>query len=63
MANREDQLLIGLGIHGQLMIVDRKNGIVMVKTSSQPDRFDIPKVELTVRMFKEVQKQLAGGEK
>ncbi|KAK6410776.1 hypothetical protein LTR95_018167 [Oleoguttula sp. CCFEE 5521] len=30
-------IMIGLGIHGQTLVVDRKNGIVLAKTSSQPD--------------------------
>ena len=38
VADSDSEIIIGIGIHGQMVFVDRKNGIVMAKTSSQPDR-------------------------
>lgn len=48
-------LLIAMGIHGQMMIVDLKNDLVMVKTSSQADRSDLSAWGLTYRLFKVIQ--------
>ena len=59
VANSQDQLLMGLGVHGQMLFVDRINGIVMAKTSSQPERTDRNKSALTILAFKEFQRLLA----
>ena len=60
LANSESEILIGLGIHGQMLMVDRKNVVVMAKTSSQPDRVDGGKIALTALAFKEFQRLLKG---
>lgn len=59
LSNKQDQMLIGLGVHGQILIADRKNGIVMAKTSSQPTRTDFGKSALTILAFKEFQRLLS----
>lgn len=51
----EEKLLIALGIHGQMMLVDLKNEIVMAKTSSQPDFFDPKSGGLAFRLFRTLQ--------
>ena len=58
LANKENQILFGLGVHGQMLCVDRKNGIVMAKTSSQPLRVDMDKIALAALAFKEFQRLL-----
>lgn len=58
LSNKHDQILIGLGVHGQMLLADRKNGIVMAKTSSQPTRIDFGKMALTILAFKEFQRHL-----
>ncbi|KAK3713464.1 hypothetical protein LTR37_008422 [Vermiconidia calcicola] len=63
LAGKESDELAGLGIHGQHLFVDRKNGIVMAKTSSQPDRIDMKKVGLTMAAFEEFQRILTGSER
>ncbi len=45
-----------------MLIADRKNGIVMAKTSSQPERFDAGKMFRAVLAFKEFQHLLVVGE-
>ena len=62
LANSEEQMLMGLGVHGQILLVDRKNGIIMAKTSSQPARFDAGKMFLAVLAFKEFQRLLTMSE-
>ena len=47
-----------LGVYGQQLMVDRKNGIVLAKTASQPDPVDFSKVVVTVGAFKEFQRIL-----
>ncbi|KAK3724902.1 hypothetical protein LTR37_000950 [Vermiconidia calcicola] len=63
LAGKKEDELAGLGIHGQHLFVDRKNGIVMAKTSSQPDRIDMKKVGLTMAAFEEFQRILTGSER
>ena len=58
VADDSVQLLMGLGVHGQMMFADRQNKIVMVKTSSQPDRFDGRKAALTAKAFREFRRIL-----
>ncbi len=59
LSDRSDDVLLALGIHGQILIVDRANKIVMAKTSSQPDRTDAKKSALVFAAFKEFQRILA----
>lgn len=58
LSNSDEQMLMCTGVHGQLLLVDRKNGIVIAKTSSQPSRIDFGKMALTVLAFKEFQRLL-----
>lgn len=58
LSNKQDQILIGIGVHGQMVIADRKNGIVMAKTSSQPNRVDFGATALAILAFKEFQRVL-----
>lgn len=51
-------VVMGLGIHGQMLFADRKSGIVVVKTASQPDSVDFVKVKMTVLAFMEFQRLL-----
>ena len=62
LADRETQILMALGIHGQMLIVDQKNGIVLAKTSSQPLQVDIAKIGLATLAFKEFQRLLMEAE-
>ena len=65
LSNRQDQVLMAMGVHGQMLFVDRKNRIVMAKTSSQPARVDFSMTALTVFAFKQFQQLLtteANGE-
>ncbi|QIW98193.1 hypothetical protein AMS68_003711 [Peltaster fructicola] len=55
IASGEEQLLVALGIHGQMLLVDLKNEIVMAKTSSQPDFFDPKAAGLAFRLFRTLQ--------
>ena len=48
VGDSSSQMLVGLGIHGQMLFVDRKNGIVLAKTSSQPVPIDMEKIVLTI---------------
>ena len=61
LGDSNNQALMGIGIHGQMMFVDRLNQIVMVKTSSQPSRFDIKKVWLAIKAFEEFKRILIGN--
>ena len=49
---------MALGVHGQMLLVDRKHGIVMAKTSSQPSRVDFGMTAMTVLAFKQFQQLL-----
>lgn len=59
LSNSSEEVLMGLGIHGQMLFVDRKSKIVMAKTSSQPLGIDMKKVGLTVQGFREVRRVLS----
>jgi CubicO group peptidase (beta-lactamase class C family) len=56
LADGEAGLMIAMGIHGQTLVVDHKNDIVMVKTSSQPDGDS--KIASALVAFKEIQRVL-----
>lgn len=60
VSGREEGVFMGLGIHGQMLFVDRKSKMVLAKTSSQPEAIDMEKVGLTVEGFKEVRRVLHG---
>jgi CubicO group peptidase (beta-lactamase class C family) len=47
-------LLFGFGIHGQYLIVDRRNEIVIAKFSSQPIPIDVYQIMLTMRAVAQV---------
>ncbi|OQO06163.1 hypothetical protein B0A48_08751 [Cryoendolithus antarcticus] len=49
-------IMVAVGIHGQTLIVDRKAGIVLAKTSSQPD--PIMKLSSAVQGFLEIKRVL-----
>ena len=42
-------MIFGLGIHGQNLFVDRANGIVIAKVSSQPLPMDHARIALTMQ--------------
>ena len=52
-------LVFGMGIHGQNLFVDRVNGIVIAKLSSQAAPMDAPRIALTMRAVSELRKFLA----
>jgi hypothetical protein len=52
-------LLFGYGIHGQFLFVDRKNGIVAAKFSSQALPMDAARIGLMMRAISEIRKRLA----
>ncbi|KJY00037.1 6-aminohexanoate-dimer hydrolase like protein [Zymoseptoria brevis] len=58
LADSESETVMGLGIFGQMLLVDRKNGIVVAKTGSQVEATDRAKTGLTVAAFKEFQRIL-----
>ena len=58
VANKSNDILIGLGVHGQILCVDRKNGIVMAKMSSQGERVSMEKMTMAALAFKEFQRLL-----
>jgi CubicO group peptidase (beta-lactamase class C family) len=51
--DQSSHILMASGINGQLLLVDRKNGVVMAKTSSQPEKTVMEKIRLSIRAFKE----------
>lgn len=53
VASPTSRVLMASGTNGQLLVVDCKNGTVMAKTSSQPQRTDWEKIALTMRAFGE----------
>lgn len=63
LGSRETQMVMGIGIHGQMMFADRANKIVMVKTSSQPARIDMMKTFITIKAFQEFRRILMNMEK
>lgn len=52
-------LAFGMGIHGQNLFVDRKNGIVIAKLSSQAVPLDAPRMALTMRAVAQIRAVLA----
>jgi CubicO group peptidase (beta-lactamase class C family) len=52
-------LAFGMGIHGQNLFVDRVNGIVIAKFSSQAAPMDAARIALTMRAVSELRKLLA----
>jgi CubicO group peptidase (beta-lactamase class C family) len=52
------QTLFAMGIHGQNLFVDRTNGLVIVKVSSQPQRLDFRAIGLTHRAVPEIRRCL-----
>lgn len=58
LADRDTKVLCGLGIHGQMLMVDRTNNIVLAKTSSQANAVDFGSIKMVVHAFKEFQRIL-----
>jgi hypothetical protein len=52
-------LLFGYGIHGQFLFVDRVNGLVAAKFSSQAAPMDAARIGLMLRAVSEIRKLLA----
>jgi hypothetical protein len=52
-------LAFGMGIHGQNLFVDRANGIVIAKLSSQATPLDASRMELTMRAVSQIRAFLA----
>jgi CubicO group peptidase (beta-lactamase class C family) len=52
-------LAFGMGIHGQNLFVDRVNGLVIAKLSSQAMPMDAERIALTMRAVSELRKLLA----
>lgn len=63
IADQDTQVLMASGTNGQLLLVDCKNGIVMTKTSSQPERTDWGKIRLNVQAFREFTRIMKGQDK
>jgi CubicO group peptidase (beta-lactamase class C family) len=57
----EDPMLFGLGIHGQNLFVDRRQGIVIAKVSSQALPLDGPRIALTMRAVARIRRFLASA--
>jgi CubicO group peptidase (beta-lactamase class C family) len=55
----EAPLYFGMGIHGQNLFVDRVNGLVIAKFSSQAMPMDAARIALTMRAVSELRKLLA----
>jgi hypothetical protein len=55
----EAPLVFGMGIHGQNLFVDRANGIVIAKLSSQATPLDAARMGLTMRAVSQLRKLLA----
>lgn len=60
LSKSEEGVLMGVGIHGQMLFVDFRSGIVMVKLSSQPDIVDMEKYGLMIEGFREFRRVLGG---
>ena len=52
-------LALGMGIHGQNLFVDRANGIVIAKLSSQVVPLDAARIANTMRAVSEIRTLLA----
>lgn len=55
----EGPILMGLGIHGQNLIVDRSSGLVMARFSSQPAPLDLSGDMAALTLFREVRARLS----
>ena len=53
-------LAFGMGIHGQNLFVDRANGIVIAKLSSQALPLDAARMAYTMRVASDIRKHMAG---
>lgn len=53
-------LVFGVGIHGQHLFVDRANGLVIAKFSSQAAPLDAPRMALTMAAVSRLRQSLAG---
>lgn len=53
-SSRSEDVLVGMGIHGQMLLVDRKRKMVLAKTSSQAIGADMKMIQLTIDGLKEV---------
>lgn len=62
LAREEEDVIIGLGIFGQMLFVDRKNKIVMVKFGSQETGIDSKMTGLGVLGWQEVRRVLLEGD-
>ncbi|KYG40828.1 hypothetical protein M433DRAFT_8443 [Acidomyces richmondensis BFW] len=58
ISNGDNGSLIGLGVYGQMLVVDTKHNMVMAKTSSQPNRFDSEPMLLALLAFEEFRRLL-----
>jgi CubicO group peptidase (beta-lactamase class C family) len=54
-------LLFGMGVHGQNLYVDRANGFVLAKLSSQAQPLDAERMALTTRGVERLRAHFAGG--
>ena len=54
-------LLYGVGIHGQNLFIDRRNGIVIAKFSSQALPLDAERIALTARAVAAIRRALTTG--
>jgi hypothetical protein len=52
-------LVFGMGIHGQNLFIDRANGIVIAKFSSQAAPLDAARIALTMRTVSQLRSLLA----
>ena len=59
ITDQPTDLIMCLGIHGQMLFADRKNNLVMAKTASQGDAIDFGKIDLTIQAFQEFQRILS----
>jgi CubicO group peptidase (beta-lactamase class C family) len=55
----EAPLVFGVGIHGQNLFVDRANGLVIAKFSSQAAPLDAPRMALTMAAISRIRQSLA----
>jgi CubicO group peptidase (beta-lactamase class C family) len=55
------QTLFAMGVHGQNIFVDRENGLVIAKASSQAMRLDYTALVLTQQAVPEIRRVLLGG--
>jgi CubicO group peptidase (beta-lactamase class C family) len=58
VADGEAQVMIGLGVFGQAIMIDLKHGVVLAKTASQDTAADFARLALGVAAFKEFVRML-----